>query len=393
MIVINSPEITAQDEFTVISSLIEIDGKEERLWYKFPQKFQQFLVTENLDAFLVGILVLGLKTGNNIKLESPVSARLYYTLNHYLIPALCLANPKFQKINIFAEVLNESDLNFGKLAGTGLSCGVDSFATYYDHLTEKGSYRIQFFTFLNAGSHGDLGGENPRMVYQKKLLQIKKFGKEENLEVISIDTNLSEILNINFQSTHTLRNFSCILNLQKLFKNYYYASPNRFDEFSLNSIDSGDYDLLNVSMLSTESINFFSSAANLTRTERTNLITNYSQTYKYLDVCTNSSIQNNWGNCSECEKCLRTELTLELLGKLHLYDKVFNIKKYYKNKNRFIGKVLATKEENVFNKDLWNLLKEKNQIHFIHYIECISFKFKSHKKEFKKFIKKKSKRC
>src|SRR5690606_13696809 len=130
---------------------------------------------------------------------------------------------------------------------------------------EEGSNKIQFFTFLNAGSLGDLGGEIPRMILQNKLLKIKKIAKEEDLEVIPIDTNLSDILGMNFQSTHTLRNLSCILNLQKLFKNYYYASPNRFDEFNLNSKDAGDYDLLNVSMLSTESINLYSSVVHLTR--------------------------------------------------------------------------------------------------------------------------------
>jgi hypothetical protein len=390
MIIVKKPEIQIEEDSAIIFSIFLIDGKEDRLWYKLPASFKNYLVTENVDAFLVGLLFLGLKTGNNIKLESPVSARLYYTLNHYLIPALCLANPKFQKISIFAEELNDKDLNTGKIAGTGLSCGVDSFATYYDHINEKGAYEIKYFTFFNVGSHGDLGGDKARKIFKERLKSVKEFSIKTGKKVIAIDSNLSEILGLNFQQTHTIRSFSCILNLQKLFKNYYYASTYRFDYFNLGIKDSSYYDILNVGMLSTESTNFFSSVANLTRIEKTALISNYKDTYRHLDVCTNPN--ENAQNCSICDKCLRTELTLELLGKLNLYDKVFDIKKYYIHKSKFIGKVLATKEENVFNKDLWNLLKKKNQIHFIHQIECLNFKYKSQKKDFKKFIKKQLKR-
>jgi len=388
MIVINTPQIETEGDFVVISAEIEIKEVIEKLWYKFPVEFKKFLVTENVDAFLVGLLFLALKTGEDIHLKTQVSARLYYTLSHYLIPALCLANSKLYRINIFAEELNEADLNIGKIAGTGLSCGIDSFATYYDHLDEKGAYGIHFFTFLNAGSLGDFGGKNSRIVYHNKLLHVKKFAKEEDLEVIPIDTNLSEILKMNFQSTHTLRNLSCILNLQKLFKNYYYASPHRFDKFSLNSKDTGDYDLLNVSLLSTESINFFSSAANLTRIERTDSIANYSSTYNYLDVCTNPHQGGNIINCSRCNKCLRTALTLDLLGKLKLFEGVFDLKVYYRHKQAFIGKVLATKGEDQFAKEIYEFMIDSNQFSYLYYTHFINYKFKGIKNNIKRILKK-----
>lgn len=386
MIVINVPQIETEGDFVFISSDIEINEGIEKLWYKFPADFKQYLVTENLDAFLVGLLFLGLKTGKNIELKGPISARLYYTLTHYLIPALCLANPKFKEIKLIAYELNSTNLNTENLAGTGLSCGVDSFATYYDHIHERGVYAIQYFTFLNAGSLGDRGGKHARLLYDNKFPLIKQFAAEEEVKVIPIDTNLSEILNMNFQSTHTLRNLSCILNLQKLFKNYYYASPHRFDKFSLNSIDTGDYDLLTVSLLSTESINFFSSAANLTRIERTDLISNYPSTHNHLDVCTNSQHAGTVINCSKCDKCLRTALTLDLLGKFKLFKGVFDLNVYYRHKNDFIGKVLATKEEDQFNKEIYEFMIGTNQFSYLYYYHFFIFKLKGLKKNVKKLI-------
>jgi len=388
MIVINPPEITAQDEFSVISSIIEIDGKEERLWYKFPRKFQQFLVTENLDAFLVGILFFGLKSGKNITLKAPVSARLFYTLRHYLIPALTLANPEFYKIKIIAQKLNYEDLNTGKVAGTGLSCGIDSFATYYDHLKETGPYEINYFTFFNVGSHLDFGGEKARKIYQNRLKSVNEFALNEGKEVISVDSNLSEVLKINFQQTHSLRSISCVLHLQKLFKNYYYASAYRFDYFKLNPKDTSDFDLFNVQMLSTESTNFFASAAQYSRVERTLMVAEHPETYQKLDVCTNPSLQSDFINCSYCYKCLRSQLTLDIATKLDLYKDVFDISLYYKIKDQYIAQLLTKNKKSPLDIEVIEFLKlHKYKLSVnIYYYGVISW-LNFHKKSLKNQLK------
>ena len=233
-----------------------------------------------------------------------------------------------------------------------------------------------------------LAGKTPRTLFRDKLVQVRKFAKEENLEVIPIDTNLSEILQMNFQSTHTLRNLSCILTLQKLFKNYYYASPHRFDKYSLNSIDTGDYDLLNTNMLSTESVSFFSSSANLSRIERTELITNFPKTYTYLDVCTNSRKAGDFINCSKCDKCLRTALTLDLMGKLNLYEKVFDLEVYHRYKQDYIGRLIAGKKKDEFAKELYEFMKVSGKLPVSGYLQFLKVKLKGFKKGVQKTLKK-----
>lgn len=388
MIVINSPEIIVQGDSSVISSIINIDGKEEKLWYKFPQKFQQYLVTENLDAFLVGILFLALKSKNNITLKAQVSARLLYTLNHYLIPALVLSNPKFFRIKILASEVNSRDLNSANVAGTGMSCGIDSFASYYDHLPEKNPFAISYFTFFNVGSHLDFGGEVARKIYNDRLRSVCEFAQNEGKEVISVDSNLSEILKMNFQQTHSLRSISCVLLLQKLFKNYYYSSAYRFDHFELNSKDTSDFDIFTLQMLSTESTNFFSSAAQYSRVERTLLVAEYPATYKKLDVCTNPSLDSPFINCSTCYKCLRTQVTLDIANKLELYKEVFDIKAYEKVKDRYIGSLLVKKEKSTLDIELLEFLKkEKFSASLNNYYYSIVTLLKSKKKSLKKLMK------
>jgi len=373
MIVISPPYIKTLGNEVLVSADLTINGVVEILWYKIPEKFKEYIVTENLDAFLIGILFLGLKTGQDIKLEGPVSARLYYTLNHYLIPVLCLANPKWKKIKLFEDGLNDTDLNIAKVAGTGLSCGVDSLATYYDHINDEGAYKIKYFTYFNVGSHGDLGGEFSRNIYLKRLKKIKGFGAKVNKEVIEIDSNLSEILLLNFQETHTLRSISCVLLLQKLFKTFYYASSVKFDNFKLDKIRIAEYDLLTLQMLSTESVQFFSSATQFSRTEKIEIIAKQPDTYPFLDVCVNPELAEDTINCSECHKCVRTILTLDALGYLENFSRVFDIVKFSDAKNKHLGQLLFKRNKETLDQELIKLLRRGDFFSIISYYYGIQY--------------------
>ena len=57
---------------------------------------------------------------------------------------------------------------------------------------------------------------------------------------------------------------------------------------------------------------------------------------QYLNVCFNF----NGKNCGECYGCLKTMVVLDLLGKLHNFDKVFDLEKYYSDRRKYI-KILA----------------------------------------------------
>lgn len=359
MIVINQPEIIERADSCILESIIEIGGEKRHMWFKTPIEYKDYLVTENVDGFLVGILFKALQTKSNIKLKAPVSANLIYSLNHYLIPALVLSNPNFKKISILTNGINNTNLNIKPFAATGMSCGVDSFATYYDHIKEEEPFKITHFTFFNVGSHLDFGGEKSRKIFNERLKRASSFSKNENKSMISVDSNLSEILQMNFQQTHSLRSASSVLILQKLIKNYYYSSAYRFDFFKLNCKDTSDSDILNLNMLSTESTRFFSSVAQFSRIERTLLISSYPETYDYLDVCVNHQNNKEFINCSKCYKCLRTQLTLDIAGCLPRYKKVFDLKEYHKNKSRYIAALYAKKDKSTLDIELMEFFNEK----------------------------------
>ncbi|TRO63908.1 hypothetical protein [Christiangramia sabulilitoris] len=387
MIIINQPEILERGNSCILESIIEINGEKRSMWFKTPMEYKEYLVTENVDGFLVGLLFKALQTNSNIKLKAPVSANLIYSLNHYLIPALVLSNPTFKKIRILTNEINNSNLNIKPFAATGMSCGVDSLATYYDHIKEEEPFKITHFTFFNVGSHLDFGGKKSRKIFNERLKRISLFSQKENKKLISVDSNLSEILQMNFQQTHSLRSASSVLILQKLIKNYYYSSAYRFDFFKLNHKDTSDSDILNLNMLSTESTRFFSSVAQFSRIERTLLISNYPETYNFLDVCVNHRSDKEFINCSTCYKCLRTQLTLDFAGYLSRYEKVFDLKKYQKNKNDYLALLYAKKNKSKLDIELINFLNEKGlKLSVMIYILMIKYHSLNNVKRLKNFF-------
>lgn len=387
MIILYPPSFKSLGEKVMLFSKYSLDGEPYTLWYKFPKKYRDYLVVERLDAFLVGLLFLGLKTGKDIYVKGHVSHRLYYSINHYLIEILCAANPSYKKIKIIVEELNKRDLNMVNSAGTGLSCGVDSFATYYDHIEEDGNFEIKYFTFFDVGSHGVFKGKRAGEIFNERLNNSSEFAKKVGKELITVESNLSEVLDLPFQATNTLRNISCVLNLQKLFKNYYFASSYPYKYFKLDPSDTTYYDIWNLHLLSTESTTFFSSVPGLTRIEKTALISNFQTTYNFLDVCLSPNKDYDFKNCTRCEKCLRTALTLDLLDKLENYNEVFDLNAYGRQKDSYIAKVLYTRKTNIFSEELYALLKKKNILTKTHYYAKVKYGLELKWLRFKKSIK------
>lgn len=61
---------------------------------------------------------------------------------------------------------------------------------------------------------------------------------------------------------------------------------------------------------------------------------------------------------------MRTALTLDLLGKLENYKNVFNFDTYREHRNTFIWYIISTRNDNQISRDIYDLLKEKNQINY-----------------------------
>ncbi|MCC2684179.1 MAG: hypothetical protein K0R75_1078 [Paenibacillaceae bacterium] len=332
MIIIHQPCLVRTEVGVRLQAEYVIGNQKDVLWYEADRKYERYFTHERADAFVVGLTWFALKHGHDIEVLPPMSEKLYYTLNHYVVPLIAQVHG-YKPIQIRCSRLVNQPLSSSGGAGAGLSCGVDSFSTICDHMKQDvpKKYQISHFTFFNVGSHGDFGGQQAYNLFQKRSRVAVACAKEIGKELIVLNSNISEKVRLYFQPTHTLRSISAALTLQKLFRSYYYSSTYHPKYFDLSKKDVAYFDIFHVPLLSTETTSFFSSCSTYTRFEKTRLISTFKPSYRHLNVCVNSDV-----NCGHCFKCLKTLLTLDILGKIENYSSAFNLEAYYKAKPDYI---------------------------------------------------------
>jgi hypothetical protein len=341
-----------------LQAKFEVSGIEDVLWYESDEKFGHFFVTEQVDAFLVGLLWLGLRKGENIKVNGPLSAKLFYSLNHHLIPLIAQIY-KYKQINVLCDQLVSTPLPNEGAVGTGLSCGIDSLSTVFEHqgadIPEQ--YKITHFTFFNTGSNEMMGSKEwQEKIFSERAEWSKACAKELGKELIVVNSNINDVLKMSFVRTHTLRNISALLAMQKLFHVYYYSSG--FQTLNAKfSQDSASYDVISLPLLSTESVTFYSAGSNYSRVQKTQIVSEFDLSYKYLNVCL-FKIKN----CGRCLKCKRTLLTLDILGSMEKYKDIFNLKAFNRIKDTYVKEVLESRRRNIWYREIYTEMEKRNYL-------------------------------
>lgn len=355
--ILHPVETLQTDGHLRVQCVVEHSGKQETLWYSVPEEYGPYVTTEKLDAFLVGILLLAMKSGEDIALRAPVSERLFYNLSSYYLPILELVVPGLSQVEIRPDVL---DNGAGQVArggvATGFSAGIDSFCVVHDHEQPEipDPYRVTHFVFNNVGSHGEWDGARARELFHTRYDLIKAFPESVGVPFIKIDSNLSDLLQMNFQQTHVPRNVSALLVLQKLFGKYYYASSYSYlDSFVGRANDLAYADPYGIPLLSTETFSCIGSGSQHTRVEKTRRVASMAAAARWLNVCVVPDASGR--NCSECFKCCRTLFTLELLGNLEDFATVFDLDRWRRTRTGYATGTILRDHEDVFAKEIREL--------------------------------------
>lgn len=322
------------NEYAEIAFELSLGEKQEILWYRVKPEHGPYLCDDRADSFIVTFFTFAMEHGLNLRSVYPVSQKLWYQLTTQVIPQLAVTSKDIgQEIEIFAEKIAEPYPD-SRGVGTGMSCGVDSFATLYEYteLCDLPKYRLTHLTHFNVGAHhGQTGSFEPelqRELYQKESAMVQKFCDQYGYSLVTVDSNLTEVLDsffgyLNFSNSHTYRNVGAVLLLQKLFSKYYYSPAYNLDHFICRlEEDTAAYEKYLLPNLSTETTSFYNSNRNWTREEKLKRIADFPQSYDWLKVCVKSDT-----NCCKCVKCMRTILGLEAIGKTELYAKAFEPRK------------------------------------------------------------------
>ena len=143
---------------------------------------------------------------------------------------------------------------------------------------------------------------------------------------------------LSFQQTHTLRNASVALLLQRGLSSWLYAStfPDQ-NAFVGPAPDLAYSDSVTLPLLSTETLHTALVGGCYSRVEKTQRIADVQDSFDSLDVCVSPYHDGIPTNCSACFKCLRTLATLEIGGMLDRYARVFDRARYRRLRDGYLA--------------------------------------------------------
>lgn len=363
MLNLNAPKITFKGNYAFHSTDVLLNGKKRKLWFKVKKEHAD-LLSDTSDAAALALLIPAMFHKTDLYIDGVFSEKLYHNFITRLQIVLQKIIPQLSPVKVFAKNLTNKNSNNYKGVATALSCGVDSFAVIADYYKTElpKNYQITHFIFNNVGQHGDDNSlENSSKLFEKRYFNNLKVANYLNLPLVYVDSNLDEYyreIDLNHRQTHLLRN-SCVAHLLSLgIDKFYYASAYEYEDIAIKESKAiAISDPILLPLLSSDLLETISIGCEYSRIEKTFKISQYVYTYNNLDVCVKSD-SSSAGNCSVCKNCLITQLTLDLLDRLVLYNNVFDLDKYINVKSKFMAKVMVSNQP-LF-KELKNYIEENN---------------------------------
>lgn len=375
MIRIGKPLLEKKGDKVFLKATIEDEYQmiKEEIYYSTSFEYSKYLCDEVADAFVVGMLLPAARYHQDIVVEGAISEKLYYNLNNsilYLLSLIWGEKRVYVKANQFKPVkFNTSAV------GCGCSLGVDSFATMLQHLDEAcpKDYQITHLTYFNVGAMGYVNLNKAKESFQKDLQKVLVFAEQVKKPVVCLESNFSLMYSeFDFDQSGDIRNFSAALALQKLFGKYLYGSSYPIKDFRFEKSQTGYYETLLAPLLSTESCELVIANPDMSRIDKTKYIVNNPYVQKTLYVCWKELLANKhpnseiakikdiYLNCTRCDKCLRTLLAIDMLGKLEDFSKIFDLKYYRRVKDSYVAKVVYGRRNNAFYQDLYEMMRDTN---------------------------------
>lgn len=330
---------------------ITLNGRGTTLWFGVDEAQAEYLCRQRSDAFVMALLPTAMRGGYPITCETPMSQRLHYQLENYLIPSLCAAGDLYHPISIQAPLTSEPVKN-KRGVGTGFSGGVDSLYTIMTHGKDS-AYPLTHLALFNVGV---FEGPGFRAGFRKSCRNAQKFADEMGLELVGLDSNISQVLPERYIDVVTFRLLSGAMALQGLFSTYLISSSLDFSDFIIDLHNCGRFDLLTLHCSQTESLKLYSAGGQTHRMDKLAALADWEPAQRWLHPCIYGHVGQP--NCGRCKKCIADMLTLYAYGKLHQFDKVFDVPSFGRALPQRIGFVLATPETR-FNSSIIQLLHER----------------------------------
>ena len=371
MIEISNLRLEKESDWTKLVADITSDIKrvdnETTMWIAVKNENADMLTTDVYNMFLFLPLYMSMFYHTDLHIHGCVSKVLYRNVCDYIQPILCSFSDDLSKVKVTVDGFREAEGEH-KIIGTGLSCGVDNLSTIYKYYYKEvdSDYRINGLFMLNCGWHGYYDDPKTIPLFLERCNKNEAFADELKVDFYAVNSNLHAFLNSSMFSLGDRISYfliyTCIFGLERAIGKYYLSSSLSYNEIitfgdRARNRDFSEYaDSYALPLMHSEKLSLVSDGCQYSRSEKTEKISDWSMVKKYLNVC---CVNTGYENCSVCNKCTRTLVSLEAMGKLNEYDKVFNIDAYKKIAFKTKCDVVIKNGRDVFLTDNYNFCKSK----------------------------------
>lgn len=342
-----------------ITSDFQRNDSEKNIWVAVKNENTDMLTTDSYNMFLLYPLYMAMYYKSDMHLHGTVSEQLYSNVNTYLQPIMCSFSDDLKCVNVSVDGFRETE-GTHHLVGTGISGGVDCLSTIYTHY-ETEQYeenKINALFMTNFATDMDV---TKRDLYRERCKAMKRIADALSLPFYEVDCNFDSFLALGDRCSYFAL-YSCAFALERALGKYYISSSLSYGEVlkwhdnSRNRDWSEFADPYAIPLMESKGLKLISDGCQYSRSEKTEMISDWEVAQKYLYVC---SGKKSIVNCCECIKCKRTLLPLDAMGKLDSFSGVFDIEKYREHKKEYKYNLVLANGREVFATDNFEFCKRK----------------------------------
>lgn len=340
---------------------------ERTLYFEIEKKYSYMLAADSYDAFVLVPLYLAMLHKQDLHIRGKISAKLYQNIKWYIQKIWCDFYDELAPVKFTVDGFIQPPKKRGKIIGTGISCGVDSLSTVYDHFIRETdpNYRINALFYFNCGIFGEFGDPQWLELTLNRNEPGKRAAKDLGLPCYYLNSNLHAFRKlIDMNKLNFIAVYSCALSLGNAVSRYYISSGTNYEEIKAyrnhyhNRDMSGFAESYLVPLIQTERTELIVDGCQYRRVDKLKNIVDWEIAQKYLNVCWRYT--SDGSNCGQCPKCLRTLLPLEIMGKLDDFAQVFDVEQYREISFHYKIRCLLNYGEDPFETENVDFAKENN---------------------------------
>lgn len=354
MVVLSFSAPTVRQEGSLIR-MTTTSSEGSQLWFEVAASCRD-LLSDRSDYVALATLLPAMSRGTDLHVAGTMTDALLYHVNGDLQALLTTVLPNLTTVAVSADNAEPAGDRPSGVA-TGFSGGVDSMTAVREFALSNhapSSYRLTHLLNYNVGSHGSGG----RALWRARLKRLEPLAVELSLPIVAVNSNLDEHYpRLGFAETVTMRNAAVAHFLSGGIGRVHHAATYSF----LGGLDgrvqsTSTVEPMLLPLVSTERLIIAPAFAGSSRVDRTLALVGIHQA-RYLDVCISPDPTLEM-NCSQCSKCVRTLVTLEIAGDVdQFFPRPFDRDRYYAARDEQLAELFSAPDP--FTEEILELARDR----------------------------------